>query len=138
MLDDVVISTDKSEYKEGETISITFKNNASTTRRTKASNTPYSIEHVKNFIFNEDIRNSGNVTDETCAHGMPTAPVSFRFESGQIKIFTWDQMERWCENNKAKIERATSGIYRIRAEIEDNNSSGSNKKTIYSNKFKIL
>lgn len=128
----VSITTDKTEYEQGEIVRITIRNNLD---NEKWLHRPfYTIERSDNGNWIEMRR-------VLCPCGALCKPIHHYIlqPHGTIE-FQWDQKETWCSDSK-RISKTISkqvpfGKYRVKSEISDTNKYKS-KKTIYSNEFTI-
>ncbi len=130
----VIISTDKKEYKKGQIVKITIRNNTKSAMYNAHGD---YIDHIEKYYdFYKDWGSIRN--DQLCGAGpFPSpAPVYIKIKPGKFIKQEWDQKESWCEGNITKYEQASTGKYRVRGEVREEN--GENVITIYSDEFLIL
>ncbi len=127
--DKVGVTTNKTEYKQGEEAQIRIKNISSEVR------TVYRFDFgIERF----ERRHWSMVRVNVC--GCPgvacEAPESYSLEPGETHEIMWDQEERTCEYDDEsgfKNKSASTGKYRAYIYL----SSGSTMKKMYSNEFRI-
>lgn len=138
--EEILITTDKTEYEQGGIVEATVKNNSD-------KNLFIDYPDVERFENNQWMLIRGGIVWPGCEAigGMPYLPVDPLDDA--VK-YQWDQKEKWCDmDNNAHFQEVTAGKYRIesriidrtKSEIEDpNNISGlPTKKYLYSNEFTI-
>ena len=107
----VLVLTDKGQYKKGELVKITIKNNSG--QRAIVFAPVYIIEKLEDNSW-------GRVKQVDCRCGWKCKQKLYEeFLPQTIKEFQWDQKEEWCANDPLDRERMISmqvalGTYRIR------------------------
>ena len=128
---EVVITTDKMEYEQGETVKIIVEN--STDKSIRIYTPLLGIER-----FDNDWVSIGMVLG-MC--GVTGGYVYEIVESYDTVKYNWDQKEKSCNEpihvvSEPVSRQVSDGIYRIKSIKMDLNNSD-NKQTIYSNEFTI-
>jgi len=135
LVEEVIITTDKMEYEQGEVVKITINNNSNITR--KISYPPYFVEKFENNNWIE-------IKQTWCTCGALCEEMEWLLMEPKDKLeYEWDQQESWCSyagGNWSLSEEISnqvqSGRYRIKSiKIDLNNIY--NRQTIYSNEFTI-
>ncbi|MFH1712946.1 MAG: hypothetical protein ABH896_02045 [Candidatus Jacksonbacteria bacterium] len=119
----VSVTTDKTEYEQGERVKVVVKNNST---REKCISPGFGVENFR--IKWEKIRKVGCPCEIMCS-----LQQCENLKQGEVKEFSWDQEESWCSEPQGRSEtmyqQVPGGIYR--AEIQ------ANGEIIYSNEFTI-
>jgi len=124
----VTVTTDKTEYEQGETVKIIVKNNTEEEKET------YTLLYVIER-FNGDQWIEVKRREDPC--NLERELVAFlTLTSSQIIEREWNQKEEWCENLTLISNQASFGKYRLKSFIR---SVGKLEweETIYSNEFTI-
>ena len=135
LVEEVIITTDKTEYEIGEEVKITIENNSD--KEQKIGYPDYFIERFKNDNWVE-------VRQVRCPCGALCDMVGYSFIKPKDKLeFEWDQQESWCSSGSGDwslseeiSNQVQSGKYRIRSIKVDLNNAD-DKQTIYSNESTI-
>lgn len=131
---DISITTDKTEYEQGEIVKITIENNSG--REQQMGFPIYSVEKFENDKWVE-------IKRVYCPCGaickiMGPPPIKSR---SKLK-FEWDQQESWCDDSVAMIyskkisKQVSAGRYRIKGVKRDIDGTNDDQ-LIYSNEFII-
>jgi len=131
---EVTITTDKTEYGLGEVVAITIINNFDS--KIMIAWPLYNIERLNidtNFIGENEIWDE--IKRVTCPCNAKCKVGASIILARQELKYQWNQKEEWCSDFEEISNSAISGIYRIKAQIS--NEDGSNKKIVYSNEFTI-
>jgi len=142
LVEEVSIRTDKTEYEQGENVSVIIKNNFS-----EEMSISYPI--VERIINDNHIPLKGSVVWPGC--GVTGGLIYLPLESSEVVKHQWDQKEKWCSadfsDRNVYSKEILPGKYRIKSEIikriksekeDPNNISGKpSGEFIYSNEFTI-
>lgn len=151
---EVTITTDKTEYKQGETVKITIKNNLNISLRNYDTVVPENSEFYNQFvgwgfieIFEdgnwskiEPLWRCGNTCFAKCklsggffvlgSKGTTKFPEDFRH-------FEWNQTRLICNPGDIKSEPVVPGTYRVSSTFWDENKELDTQRIFYSNEFII-
>ncbi len=123
---DIIISTNKTEYKKGEMIRFVLRKNSSLlVDYYKDDFGVLDIERLNGIIWNKIER------PESCC-GIPCwrdKPGYYELKEIEYDVDSWDQEEGLCK----KSEKAQVGIYRAVAKVKINDK----EENIYSNEFAV-
>ena len=131
---EVVITTDKMEYEQGEEVKIIIENNSD--QEQKISSPPYVVEKFENDNWVE-VKQVWCPCNGFCYDAF--GPLSIK--SKDKLEHKWNQQESWCSDRSMPSSKEISnqvqlGRYRIKS-IKINLDDKDNKQTIYSNEFTI-
>ena len=134
LVEEVIITTDKTEYEQGEMIKITIENNSD--KEQKVSYPPYIIEEFKNNNWIE-------IKQIWCPCGVFCEEVEWLFIKSEDELeYEWNQQKSWCNDlefltyPETISAQVSIGKYRIKS-IKIGFPDSENHETIYSNEFTI-
>ena len=132
---EVIITTDKMEYGQGEMVEIAVKSNVD--KEMMICSPFYIIERFNN----EEWIKVKRVACPCEGNIMCRIATYFILQSDDLKEFSWDQIESWCSgpirNSKTISNQVPVGKYRVKSLVSDTKDCGINSKNIYSNEFTI-
>jgi len=129
----VTITTDKTEYEQGEIVKMTVNNGLD-----KSIYYSYPQLGIERF----DNGNWTQIKMVLAGCGVPGGFPYGALSPNAKDELQWDQKEKWCSNPDPSVisdlisKQVLAGKYRIKSEIFDQNTP-ENKQTIYSNEFTI-
>ncbi len=134
--ENITVSTDKETYDIGETVNISIKNNLNTSLKIRTPT--YDVQKYNNTEWTL-MRKSAYPCESSCVMGMILP--NFTIDPNQTLEYQWDQKETWCIysesspcQSKTVTINATTGIYRIKCYIENNDTI----YYVYSDEFTII
>ena len=142
LVEEVIITTDKMEYEQGENVSVIIKNNFS-------EEIFISYPIVERIINDNHIPLKGSVVWSGC--GVPGGLTYLFLKPSEAVKHQWDQKEKWCSTDfsdrNVYSKEVLPGKYRVKSEIikrvkseEEDPTNVSGKPSgefIYSNEFTI-
>ena len=127
LVEEVIITTDKTEYEQGEMVKITIKNNSG--EEQGMGYPPYVIEKFENNDW-ETIRQLWCPCDDDVLCSPHNSQL------GKSREYNWFQMESWCSDSTAISNQVPAGKYRIKFLVSETNSY-IDLRDVYSNEFTI-
>ncbi len=137
LVEEVIVTTDKMEYEQGEMVKITVENNSDREQRMG-----YPIYVVERFENNSWL----SVRQVWCPCGTTCSIINLSIKPKDNLEIEWNQRESWCDDpnlttntiillhSEEISNQVQSGRYRIKSIKVDLNNA---KETIYSNEFTI-
>ncbi|MCK5123407.1 MAG: hypothetical protein KAQ87_04660 [Candidatus Pacebacteria bacterium] len=132
LVEEVIITTDKIEYEQGENVKIAIENNSD--KEQKISYPPYVIERFEN-------NNWAEIKQIWCPCGAYCEEAEWLFIKPKDKLeYEWNQVKSWCGNINGFWGEFSSqvqfGKYRIKS-IKIGFPDPESYETVYSDEFTI-
>lgn len=144
--DEVTITTDKTEYEQGEIVRIIIKNNSDEKifaylEGGEFREFPLCWLKLERFENGKWVSIEGSPCLYCPCGAMCEIPGVIYLRPGEIREGEWDQGIRWCEKNIEKRKNVSFGKYRLMFNYHEYKEgqwvSEREWKTIYSNAFMI-